>query len=60
VFVFFYQLTVEDEPLIDVWGTEGQGQQNKEAEHGFHLGLKCYELLVLNGITGKVLSRTDA
>ena len=21
-------------------GTEGQGQQNEEAEHGFHLGLK--------------------
>ena len=34
-------LTAEDESLIDVWGTEGQGQQNEEAEHGFHLGLKC-------------------
>jgi len=33
-------LTVEDESLINVWGTEGQGQQNEEAEHGFHLGLK--------------------
>ena len=34
-------LTAEDESLIDVRGTEGQGQQNEEAEHSFHLGLKC-------------------
>ena len=29
-------------------GTEGQGQQNKEAEHGFHLGLKRYAYFNVN------------